>query len=352
MEKENLSILELIPNPGFCVRENRIIKTNLEAKKLPLAEGEEITPHLCTGQEEYAAFTGGCLTLTLRVGNAVREATVTRMGDMDVFLVEAQTEPGELRALALAARELRGPLTAVMVGASRLTAGELRPEDREAAAGMERGLYQLLRLIGNMSDAANGVPVPRMEMRDVDALFREVLEKAGCLAQFAGVRITYAGLDHPVNTLADSQALERAALNMLSNALKFTPAGGEIRVSLSRRGRILCFSVSDSGPGIPENVLPELFRRYLRQPAIEDGRNGMGLGMVLIRAAAAAHGGTVLVDQPEDTGTRVTLTIAIRQGGEAMLRSDVLRVDYAGERDHTMIELSDVLPLSLYEIEN
>ena len=59
MEKENLSILELIPNPGFCVRGNRIIKTNLEAKKLPLSEGEKIAPYLYTGQEEYAAFTGG-----------------------------------------------------------------------------------------------------------------------------------------------------------------------------------------------------------------------------------------------------------------------------------------------------
>ena len=58
MEKENLSLLELIPAPGFCVRENRIIKANLEAKKLSLTEGEEIIPHLCTGQEEYAAFTG------------------------------------------------------------------------------------------------------------------------------------------------------------------------------------------------------------------------------------------------------------------------------------------------------
>ena len=57
MEKENLSILELIPNPGFCVRGNRIIKTNLEAKKLPLSEGEKIAPYLYTGQEEYAAFT-------------------------------------------------------------------------------------------------------------------------------------------------------------------------------------------------------------------------------------------------------------------------------------------------------
>ena len=77
----------------------------------------------------------------------------------------------------------------------------------------------------------------------------------------------------------------------------------------------------------------------------------MGLGMVLIRAVAAAHGGTVLVDQPEESGTRVTLTIAIRQGGDAMLRSNILRVDYAGEHDHTMLELSDVLPLSPFEIE-
>ena len=352
MEKENLSILELVPNPGFCVRENRILKANLEAKNLSLAEGEDILPHLYTGREEYAAFSGGCLTLTLRVGNAVREATVTRMGDMDVFLLDARTEPGELRTLALAARELRGPLTTVMAGVSRLTAGELCPEDRETAAGVERGLYQLLRLIGNMSDAASGVPVPRMEMLDVDALFREVLEKVGCLAKLSGVRLTYEGLEKPVNTLADSQALERAALNMLSNALKFTPAGGEIRASLTRQGRILCFRVCDSGPGIPEDVMQAMFRRYLRQPAIEDGRNGMGLGMVLIRAAASAHGGTVLVDRPEDTGTRVTLTIAIRQGGEAMLHSNMLRVDYAGEQDHTLIELSDVLPASLYEIDN
>lgn len=347
MEKENLSILELIPNPGFCVRDKRIIKTNQEAKKLSFIEGEGIASRLCTGQEEYDAFTGGCLTLSLRVGETIREATVTRMGNMDVFLVEPQTEPGELRALALAARELRGPLTAVMLGASRLTSGELSHEKQEAAGEMERGVYQLLRLVGNMSDAANGVPAARMEMRDVDALFREVLEKAGSLTQFAGIRLTYRGLERPVDTLADCQALERAALNMLSNALKYTPAGGEIRASLTRRGRILCFSVSDSGPGIPENVLPELFRRYLRQPAIEDGRNGMGLGMVLIRAAAAAHGGTVLVDQPEGTGTRVTMTIAIRQGS-GLLRSNILRVDYAGERDHAMVELSDVLPASLY----
>ena len=92
-----------------------------------------------------------------------------------------------------------------------------------------------------------------------------------------------------------------------------------------------------------------MFSRYLRQPALEDSRYGIGLGMVLIRTAAANHGGAVLIDQPEGTGTRITMTLSIRQSKETVLRSNILRVDYAGERDHGLIELSDCLPAELYE---
>ena len=73
--------------------------------------------------------------------------------------------------------------------------------------------------------------------------------------------------------------------------------------------------------------------------------------MVLIRNAAAAHGGTVLIDQPHGFGTRVTLTLALRQDTTNHLRSPMIRVDYAGERDHCLLELSDSLPAFLYEKE-
>ena len=81
---------------------------------------------------------------------------------------------------------------------------------------------------------------------------------------------------------------------------------------------------------------------------MEDGRYGIGLGMVIIRTAAAAHSGTVLIQHPKDAGTRITMTLPIRQDTDPMVRSDLLRVDYAGEQNHRLLELSDCLPASAY----
>ena len=70
--------------------------------------------------------------------------------------------------------------------------------------------------------------------------------------------------------------------------------------------------------------------------------------MVLVRTAAASHGGAVLIDQPDGGGARVTMTMAIRRNTSGTLRSPVLRVDYTGEQDHALVELADCLPASLY----
>ena len=137
-------------------------------------------------------------------------------------------------------------------------------------------------------------------------------------------------------------------LHLLSNALKFTPAGGEIRLSLKKQGNRLYLRVQDSGCGIPETLRGDLFSRYTREPGVEDSRFGIGLGLVLIRSAAAAHGGTVLIDHPQPEGTRVTLTMAIRTGSENQLRSPIMKVDYTGEWDHALVEFSDLLPPSVY----
>ena len=136
--------------------------------------------------------------------------------------------------------------------------------------------------------------------------------------------------------------------NIISNAVKFAGKGSHIEARLRRNQNMLYLTVQDSGEGIAGNLRGSVHTRYRRQPGLEDSRYGIGLGMVMIRAAAAAHGGTVLIDHPEDCGTRITMSMTIRQDTDNMVRVNPLRVDYAGERDHALIELSDVLPIDLY----
>ena len=140
--------------------------------------------------------------------------------------------------------------------------------------------------------------------------------------------------------------MERAVLNIISNSMKFMPDGGTIHVSLTRKENMLHLSILDSGSGIAENVLGNIFTRYQRQPCIEDSRYGIGLGMVLIRSAAADHGGTVLIDSPEGCGTRITMTLSIRQD-VSVLKTPVLP-PIADNTRQILTELSECLPWEAY----
>ena len=355
MDERNdiMGMLDLMVCPGFCVKNQKIEKLNPAAESLLLTPGTDIQQLLLTGHREYSEFQGGCLYLTLSVGGLSCGASVTRIGDRDVFVLEQEEDQSEFRSMALAARELREPLTNVMVTAGRLFPLSGQNEDptlQEQAARLNRGLYQMLRILGNMSDA--GVDrSSRKEVCDLRSVMAEIFDKASIMVQHTGLTLTYQGLQEDCFSYADREQLERAVLNILSNAIKFSPAGGTIDASLTRNGNLLSLRILDNGNGIPEKILPSLFRRYLRQPGIEDSRFGIGLGMVLIRNAAAAHGGTVLIDQPQGSGTRVTLTIKLQQNPSNTFHSPVLRVDYAGERDHCLLELSESLPAHLYKSE-
>ena len=123
--------------------------------------------------------------------------------------------------------------------------------------------------------------------------------------------------------------------------------GGTIHAKLTRQQNMLHLSIRDSGSGIAENILSNVFTRYQRQPGIEDSRFGLGLGMVLIRSAAADHGGTVLIDRPEGKGTRITMTMAIRQDA-GLLKTPVIPPLVDGSRQ-VLTELSDSLPWEFYK---
>lgn len=353
---DTMELLDLMVRPAFCVKDGVIVRVNPAAQSRMIDLGTPVADRMVTGAEEYKDYTGGCLYLVMTIAGQSCGVSVTRMNEFDVFVLEQDSEQAELQAMALAAQELRRPLASIMTVSDRLFASAASgadPATQEQIARMNRGLFQLLRIVSNMSDAARYTSQDSAspETRDVCAVFNEVFQKAGDMLAEAGIALHFSGISGPVFCLADAELLERAVYNILSNAMKFTPKGGAIAAKLTRRGEMLYLTVQDSGQSIPQSLRGSVFSRYLRAPSIEDGRYGIGLGLVLVRSAAALHGGTVLMEQPEGGGVRITMTMAIRQRTDGLLRSPVFSIDYAGERDHGLLELSDVLPAGLYEKE-
>ena len=353
--EEIVMMLDQIPDPAFLVRDGIIQQLNPSASRLLIDAGSSIQELLATGNQEYAEFQDGYLALTLKLGQQSHNASVTRLNDYDLFVLNHNQDQAELQSMALAAQELRNPLTTVLSVADRLfpLIGEQDdPNTLEQIAKINRGLFQMLRMISNMSDAYRYAQDSsnRFETRDVCGIMNELFKGIAPLMDYTGINLSYDSPREPIFCLVDSEKLERAVHNILSNALKFTPAGGTIEAKLTRRKNMLYLTVQNSATDTPGLSPANFYRQYQRQPGLSSSRFGIGLGMVLIHGAAAAHGGTVLLEKTQQAGTRITLSIALRQRTDSNVRESILNVDYAGERDHNLLELSDSLPASLYGI--
>lgn len=349
IELNTTQILDLMDRPAFWVVEGVVREVNPAAAARFITPGTGIRSLISSGFGEYELFSAGCLYLTVSTGGAHWPASVTRLGGADLFALDREESDAGLRSLSLAAQELRQPLSQVMTISDQLLPSMLENGDHPSArqmARMNQGLYQMLRLVGNMSDAASA-GTARMELRDITAVVQEILDHASDLCQSAGAALSFENHPAAVYTLVDYQRLERAIYNLLSNALKHTAPGGVITVRLKRRGGAVYLSVEDPGNGADPALSPGTLSRFLREPSLEDSRSGLGLGLPLVRAAALAHHGTLLLDQTKNGGVRATLSLPIRQDS-GTLRSPIVRIDYAGERDHGLIELSESLPPEWY----
>lgn len=350
-----LEMLEQLMCPAFTVHDGIITQVNRAAQQRQISENTPVTDLISIGGEEYAEYSGGKLSLTLSVCGAAYSATVTATDNCQLFCLSPDYSAPELRALALAAQQLREPLSSAMSSTDELlpqAAVQTDPQMRMHIAQINRSLHQLLRAISNMSDAANykSSHTGRMELCDAVAFFHEILDKAANLASLSGRTVQYRLPSQSITCLLNKDKLERAVLNLISNAMRHSPDDSTIEAKLHRSGNRLIFSVQDHGKGVSRENRSQIFDRFLREPGLDDGHSGIGLGMTIVCTAAAAHGGAVLMDQPDGAGARFTMTISIRTPGNSALQSPVtLPFDYAGERDHFLIELSDVLSETLFE---
>lgn len=354
--EETISMLDLMIRPAFCVKNGIIVQVNEAARSHMITPETPVAQMLLTGAQEYADFENGCLYLTLSLSGTPCGASVTRMDGFDVFLLEEDEDQAELQSMALAAQELRKPLSNILTvtdGLFPLAESDMNPSMQDQMARINRGLFQMQRIICNMSDAYRYCQDTdtHQKTRDIGAILDEIFSTAAPLLRQINIDLHYTGLQESIFCLADEEKLERAVNNILSNAVKFMPAGGTIEAKLTRKERTLYLTVQDNGSGVLEALRSSVYTRFRREPCLEDSRFGIGLGMVLIRSAASAHGGTVLLDRTKDGLNRLTMTLSIRQNTETVVRTPthMLHPDYAGERDHRLLELSEVLPAEFYK---
>jgi signal transduction histidine kinase len=146
----------------------------------------------------------------------------------------------------------------------------------------------------------------------------EVLQKSlaslGLFAQKQKVRLTVAGpLDCTAQMQGDADRLRQAFTNLLHNAIKFTPAGGEVRVSGSAHGGVLSIRIADAGIGMEPDLLASVVRPFHRLRSALDGQHqGAGLGLPFAKAIVDLHGGRLVLASEVGAGTTVTVELPIQ----------------------------------------
>jgi PAS domain S-box-containing protein len=218
--------------------------------------------------------------------------------------------------LAIVSHELRTPLTSI-VSFSELIRGEaagLTPEGRQFLDIIERNADRMLRLVGDllMLDRLEAGALPLdLNLVSIPGLVQEAVANASPGAAKQGITVLLdAGVGPPVQ--GDSRRLLQAFDNLISNAVKFSPAGAQVRVVASCDGAAWRIDVSDTGIGIPPEDVARLFGPFVRGTnARIAGLPGTGLGLSIVKVLIDMHGGHVDVDSVLDEGSMFSVFLPV-----------------------------------------
>ncbi|MFI1823163.1 sensor histidine kinase [Lentzea sp. NPDC020367] len=225
----------------------------------------------------------------------------------------AESQERQRRLVADAGHELRTPLTSMRTNLELLLASE-RPnspnlsevDKQEIHSDVRAQLDELTTLIGDLVELARE-DAPQVIHEPVDLV--EVVERSMDRARRRASNVTFDVQLQPWTLLGDSSALERAVLNLLDNAVKFSPSGSAVRLNLRQVGDgSAVVEVADAGPGIADADLPHVFERFYRS---SEARTlpGSGLGLAIVKQVAQRHGGTATAGRAPEGGALFTLRL-------------------------------------------
>jgi signal transduction histidine kinase len=216
--------------------------------------------------------------------------------------------------LGLVSHDLRNLLGGIVINAELLSARASGHDDGEqtlvATARIQRYAARMNRLIGDLLDVAS-IDAGKLSVTpapvDAAELIAEAVDTFQDAASAKGISLQSETAERPLPAVLDHDRMLQVLANTIANAIKFTSSGGSIRVRCESAGEELRFTVSDTGSGIPGNMLEAVFERFWQVG--KDDRRGVGLGLYISKCIVEAHGGRIWAESQLGEGTRVCFTL-------------------------------------------
>jgi len=208
--------------------------------------------------------------------------------------------------------ELRTPLTTIRGNLDLIR--RTRIADNASLDAAQGEIERMTRLVGDLlllAQADAGLPI-RREPVALDAVMIEVFEQMRVIAGDVKIGV---GAEDAIAVMGDADRLKQLMINLVGNALRYTPPGGTVTLSLTRRDGWAAFGVADTGPGIPAEHLPHIFERFYRvdksrsryEPGANSASSGAGLGLSIAQWIAQSHGGRIEAQSEVGKGTVFTV---------------------------------------------
>ncbi|HEX8924973.1 MAG TPA: ATP-binding protein [Terriglobales bacterium] len=260
-----------------------------------------------------------------RTVQMVRQAksSAERKRRLEGALQELETVYAQLQELdrlktdffANVSHELRTPLSLILAPAERmLRTSQLGPDERESLEIIQRNAHVLLRHVNELLDISKfdaGKLEPRYAEVDLAELVRFVCSQFESVATERGIQFRVLA-DEALPSRVDPEKVQRILLNLISNALRFTPDGGKLRCELRSDGTVAVVEVADSGPGVDREERDTIFERFQQSKRSSQKAAGTGLGLTIARDFARLLRGDIVVEPAPEGGAlfRVSLPLA------------------------------------------
>ena len=261
---------------------------------------------------------------------------------------EQRTNQMNMSFFANIAHEFRTPLTMIAGPVGQLATSEhLNTEDKGLLKVAQRSIQRMFRLVNQLMDfnkLENDTLRLYVEPVDVVSTLNNICDTFEFNAREKGLTLNRFGMDDKVESWTDSDKLEKIMSNLLSNALKFTPTGGHIDVTLDVVDKQVRISVADTGKGIPENQLENVFKRYYQldnqTKAVVNW--GTGIGLYYARRLAELHHGSLTASNREQA-TGAVFTLVLPMDKEAYSNKERQPLDDQGLADFRIVDAAPLL---------